>query len=175
MHSRRIGNHFNVHLLGRLFALGFACIAEYRAILQLMLHCDGRLSNEELNRAMSTVRSDVDIAEVASMVRAARSSDDPLLIGPRIYKDEQFGNPTTRPDQRKAMNPWFLLAGAGGVLIAFERDEEYRSIRPWARPLLAAALSAPVEVVSMEAANVSKAIDRHSCAPLSCLMPTYYD
>jgi hypothetical protein len=168
-----LANDANIALLGRHMAFGLACVAEYRAIWEIMLRCHQRLSNEELNRALTSLGNSDDIEPTALKVMESRKQNDPKLIGPRLYKEDQYADPSTRSDQRKAMNPWFLLAGAGGILIA--TDDEYRMIRPWAAKFLESALRATDEVLSLSSETITHKIEARSCAPISYLDADDYE
>lgn len=130
----------NRQLLARLLIRGLASVPEYRAIWRLMLACDCRLSNEELNRCLPIMVEEESVADAAARVITARSADDPTIIGPRVYDDVNYGTDKSS-DQRKAMNPQFLLASGGKVFI--ELGNPYRIIPEWAADELRVALQSP--------------------------------
>lgn len=115
----RVANPQNVHLAGRLVLPGLLAVPEYRAILLLVAAADGRLSTEELNRAMRTMSmwSFPDhhlINGLAEQICAARKAGDVTALGARWYREEDYAT-AKDGDQRKAINPWMLLAGGGGA------------------------------------------------------------
>jgi hypothetical protein len=128
--GKRIANPQNIHLAGRLMLPGLMAIAEYRAVLLLSAQADGRLSTEELNRSIRAMsawptpdRALVD--RLAGSIIEARSAGDVRAIGARWYRDEDYGT-AKEGDQRKAVNPWFLLAGGGGLVIETIQQAERR-------------------------------------------------
>lgn len=135
----------NRRLLARFLIRGLSLVVENRAIWGLMLGAGGVLSNEELNRCMARVRHLEDVPAAAEAVLAARRDSDPTSIGPRLYKDGHFGGPREN-DQRKAMNPLFLLAGGGGWFIEVDRDPQ-RQLLAWARSEVARSLARSPKLV----------------------------
>ena len=135
----RLLNESNVDILSSYMAQGLAVIGEYRAIWCLMRATENRLSNEELNRAVPLLSTLDDVEPVAEKILRARLSNDPTLIGARVYDVGKYGTPEAS-DQRKAINVLFLLAGAGGLLIEVSAGNEERSFTPWAVSLVDAAL-----------------------------------
>lgn len=132
--GRRFATDRNRHLLADVMIRALSVVIEYRAIWMLMRATAGMLSNEELNRAMKQLRFLDDVERVAELVASARAADDPTSIGPRLYDDGEYENEGTRGDQRKALNPLFLLAGGGGTFLTME--DEFRRIEDWAVPLI---------------------------------------
>jgi hypothetical protein len=130
-----------------------------------MLRADSQLSNEELNRCMARVERLSDVPAAAAAVLASRTASDPVLIGPRLYQDDEYGT-TQENEQRKAMNPHFLLAGGGGWFIDVEPSDPYRRLPDWARGLLARELRSPgrLEHASTES-RVALAMSVRSGAP----------
>jgi hypothetical protein len=128
-----VANESNIHLVAHHQALALGAIPEIRAIWMLMRACDDRLSNEELNRAMSALASFSDIADVTRAVRDSRSTGHPEAIGDRIYENEKYGTDKAT-DQRKAINPLFLLCGGGGTIIDLGGADGFRMLRPASIP-----------------------------------------
>jgi hypothetical protein len=153
--GRRFANEKNLRLVAGPLIRALAGIVECRAIWMLMRACEDKLSNEELNRAIARIATIVDVPETARDVMQARFQGDPSLIGPRSYDDSKYGTPE-ESDQRKAMNPQFLLAGGGGIFISVIQTEMMRAIEPWAAPLIDQALSGPrsAEHADVEASAV---------------------
>lgn len=113
-------------------------IAEIQAIWRLWLLTDNRLTNEELNRGIGAIADLDDVSSVAARVLDARAMGDVTLIGPRFYRDEDYGT-AKENDQRKAMWPQFLLASCGGLLLADDGTQD-RILPGWASDLLSSAL-----------------------------------
>jgi hypothetical protein len=137
-----VANEANIHLLAHHQALGLGAVSEIRAIWALMRRCDNRLSNEELNRAMFSISSSIDIERVAQLVLTARATSDPTIIGERIYENEKYDT-DKGDDQRKAMNPIFLLAGGGGTLINLAGRDGFRVFREKSVASVDASLASP--------------------------------
>jgi hypothetical protein len=140
---KRFANIRNRRLLAEPLMNASSCIIECRVIWTLLLQCDGRLTNEELNRAMAAIHRLEQATEVARRIRAARAEGDPDLIGPRIYRPQE-ANTEYASDQRKAMNPHFLLAGGGGVFIDVQSTTDLRSLPDWAIEPLSRAVRRPM-------------------------------
>ncbi len=143
-------------------------IIEIRAIWALMRGADNSLSNEELNRAMGRIADLSQVAEVALSIRRAREEGKPDLIGGRIYKPDEFGT-DKESDQRKAINPHFLLAGGGGLFITLGAGE-MRTIEPWAVGLIDDALE--VTPPLMHASTDSSAVE--SISSWSCVQESVW-
>jgi hypothetical protein len=116
-----VATNSNIHLAGRILLPGLFAVAEYRAIIQLTAASDGHLSREELNRALKTMSDwsypDRHLIEtLATLIKTSRNLNDPTKIGPRWYRDADFGT-AKESDQRKAVIPWFRLAGGGGLVM----------------------------------------------------------
>jgi hypothetical protein len=156
-------NANNIQLLGAPLVRGLGRVAEYRAILQLMRWTDNTLTNEELNRALNRISSMGDVAAAAEAVMNARARGDPRLIGDRIHDDHKYGDPRRENDHRNAMNPYFNLAGAGGIIISLEESE--RRIQAWAVPMIDEALSVRSPVLSMTADSIATEISRMAYPP----------
>jgi hypothetical protein len=119
-------NESNLPLVAIPWIRGLSHVAEYRAIWRLMRLADNRLSNRELNYAMKHIQKESDVQGVAEQVLAARDGELHAL-GPLMYPNEA--------EERKAINPQFLLAGGGGIFITVDGRDEYRrlidSVIPW--------------------------------------------
>jgi hypothetical protein len=152
--SRTVANPNNMHLLGRYLVRGLATVAECRAIWMLMRATGDVLTNEELNRAIQRMDTLLDVPETATAVLQARAANDPTKIGPRKYENQKYGTWQAN-DQRKVMNPIFLHAGGGGVLLSVGDGEE-RRLAAWAGPMLdqAIASAGPLIHASTEASSV---------------------
>lgn len=162
---RTFANSANVMVAGRYLLDAIGTILEVRVIWTLMRLCDDHLTNEELNRAMGRIGVADDIRGAAESVMYARQSRDPRSIGPRAYDDAGFtGQPS---DQRKAINPHFLLAGGGGIFINVARDDPQRALRKEAIPYVDRCLRAPSATVHASTArdNVLK-MSRHAAPPV---------
>jgi len=159
-------NEENLRLAARPLIRSLARIIECRAIWMLMLGCDNQLSNEELNRAIKRIESLDDIPAVAADVMQARLEDDVERIGPRVYDADKYGGPH-ESDQRKAMNPQFLLAGGGGIFISVVQTEMMRRIAPWAVPFLEHMVVAepPSEHAALDAVAVVRRSDAAGLPP----------
>lgn len=144
---KRFANISNRRVLAEAMIAGLSVVAEYRAVWLLMRRTNGLLSNEELNRAMGQIKYLQDVANAAELVLQARRAGDPTQIGPRFYKDEDYAEPSKQTDQRKAMNPQFLLAGAGRLLIAMEDEPDFRRLEDWAIPILDRRLDDPLPLI----------------------------
>lgn len=137
-------NDANRHLLAPALVRALSLVVENRVVWALMRACGNVLSNEELNRAMGRVARLSDVADASDAIGEARVAGDVSLVGDRIYKPEQFGT-SQENDQRKAMNPHFLLAGGGGWFI--ELEDTGRRLLPWAADLVDDALSQDVPLI----------------------------
>lgn len=115
----------NIGLLAPYLVRALSLIIECRVVWRLMRLCDNSLSNEELNRAAAAIHCFGDIDEVAAKVRHARDVGDVTEVGPRAYEESKFGT-AQENDQRKAMNPQFLLAGGGGIFIGVSAGDPMR-------------------------------------------------
>lgn len=132
--SHSFANNGNIRLVGQLLIRGLSVVLEFRAIWLLFRLSDNCLSNEELNRAMGRIQTLEDVVSAAGDVLRSRDLADPTIIGPRIYHDERFA--TDPSEQRKAMNPQFLLAGGGGIILAFDDSSEFRKLPTWASRMI---------------------------------------
>lgn len=143
-------NDANRHLLTPALVRALSLVVENRVVWALMRACGNVLTNEELNRAMARVSRLSDVADTSEAIRQARVAGDVSLVGDRIYKPEQFGTDQEN-DQRKAMNPHFLLAGGGGWFI--ELDDTRRRLLPQAIDLVDDALSQDVPLIHASTAQ----------------------
>lgn len=131
--GQSVANSANVHLAGRLLIPGLLAVPEYRSIVLLCAEVDGWITTEETNRAVrimsmwSYPEANL-LSQLASKIKTARDSNDVTKIGPRWYRDEDYGT-SKASDQRKAVNPWLLLAGGGGLVLT-SGDQYERRIHP---------------------------------------------
>lgn len=132
--GERFANESNLELIGKPIIRGLSIVNEARAIWHLFRGTANVLTNEELNRAMAAIHTLADVPTVAGRIMQARQDNDPTAIGPRIYHDDRYA--VDPSEQRKAMNPQFLLYGGGGILIDVSDSSEFRRLRPWAIPLI---------------------------------------
>jgi hypothetical protein len=137
----------NRSLMAPFIIAALSLSTEICAVWSLMLASGAALSNEELNRSMIALNDqDMTLDSVAVRIRDARANSDPTLIGPRAYKNEDYGT-ARQTDQRKAMNPTFLLAGGGGWIIDVGQNDELRRLLPSAIPMVEEALARPRETL----------------------------
>lgn len=142
---------------------GLSIITEVRVIWSLMRSLDNRLTNEELNRAMARIDTTNEVTSVAAAIRNSRQLQDVRVIGPRLYDDLGYGS-TSENDQRKAMNPHFLLAGGGGLFI--DLDDRDRRLQPSTLDQIDGALRGnPMQVHAGTDSRTIHAISRASMAP----------
>jgi hypothetical protein len=111
-----------------------------------MLSAGNLLTNEELNRAMKRLNYLADIPATAKAIIEARETGDPSIIGPRLYEDAKFGG-ANQNDQRKAINPIFLLAGGGRIFLQLDHTTESRRFEDWAVPLIRRQLDEPMSLM----------------------------
>jgi hypothetical protein len=162
--DKTFANGRNRRVLADAMIAGLSIVVEYRAIWMLFRKTNGLLSNEELNRAMGRIQYLEDIPLVADRVLEARQKKDPALIGSRFYKDDEFADESKRSDQRKAMNPQFLLAGAGRLLIAMEDDSEFRRLEDWAIPVIDRRLDDPSMLIHAGTDEETvRLVSEHAC------------
>lgn len=126
-------NNSNSHLAGRLILPGLLAVPEYRSMLLLCTAVDGWITTEEMNRAIKIMSlwshpEPYLIQSLANVVNKGRQSNDVKQIGPRWYRDEDYGTGKAG-DQRKAVNPWLLLAGGGGLVLT-SGDQNERRVHP---------------------------------------------
>lgn len=145
--DKSFANERNRRVLADAIIAGLSIVVEYRAIWMLLRRTNGLLTNEELNRAMKRIQYLEDVEETGQVVLAARSKNDPKLIGPRLYKDEEYAVEGKQADQRKAINPQFLLAGGGRLFISMEDGTDYRRLEDWAVPLIDRRLEDPSTLI----------------------------
>jgi hypothetical protein len=132
----RFGTEANRRLAAEYVIRALSVILEYRTIWALWRLCGNVLTNEELNRAMARLDVFGSVPEVADAVMKARAANDPTSIGLRIYEDAKYLSAPT--DQRKAINPLFLLVGGGRIFMKME--EERRILEGWASEMIDQAL-----------------------------------
>jgi len=145
--NRSFANERNRRVLADAIIAGLSIVVEYRAVWMLLRRTNGLLANEELNRAMGRIQYLEDVEEAGQAVLAARSKNDVTLIGPRLYNDGEYSDESKRADQRKAMNPQFLLAGGGRLFISMEDGTDYRRLEDWAVPLIDRRLDDPSTLI----------------------------
>lgn len=150
--GHRFANDANVPLLGSLLIRALSLIVETRVIWMIMRGADNRLTNEELNRSIQAVGRLSEANATIERILEARDANDPTRIGPRAYEDLKYGT-DRQNDQRKAINPRFLLAGGGGMFITVTPDTEERRLVDWAVPIVDTCLA---EVVDLEHAATRK-------------------
>ncbi|WP_411340690.1 hypothetical protein V6U71_01625 [Sphingopyxis sp. J-6] len=137
-------------------------VLEYRAIWALWRQCGNVLTNEELNRGMARLDVVASVPEAASSIRKARAMNDPTAIGPRLYEETKFT--TTPNDQRKAINPLFLLAGGGRLFVKMEDDR--RIIEEWAVGLIDQALIQDLpDLIAGTSPDTAQLMSDYACAP----------
>ena len=164
---RKFANQVNRIIVAGPLIRGLAVITEVRVIWALMRSLDNSLSNEELNRAMARIHSTADVPAVVQDIRAARAAQDPNLIGVRLYDDGKFGTDAEN-DQRKAMNPHFLLAGGGGLFIDVAAGG--RTLLPASARLIDGALRSRHRLIHADTTTLTtELISRASLAPRSAL------
>ena len=155
--ERHFSNKNNLGLLVEPMARGLSVIREYQVIWRLMRATDNSLSNNELNRAMKRITQLDDIAPTAAAILEARVTGQLSSIGDPLYL------PPEEADERKAMNPWFRVAGAGGVLIDIDGADGSRHLRPEAAEVIdALLLASPPLFDSSSDMKVATAIARRA-------------
>ena len=145
--DKSFANEKNRRVLADVMISGLSIVVEYRAIWMLLRSTNGLLTNDELNRAMQRIQYLEDVEETGQVVLAARSKNDPKLIGPRLYNDEEYDVEGKRTDQRKVINPQFLLAGGGRLFISMEDGTDFRRLEDWAVPLIDRRLEDPSTLI----------------------------
>ena len=145
-----------------------SAVIEYRAIWEVLLRVRSGLTNEELNRALARIGTLDDAPGAADAILKAREANDVTQIGPRLYEPDRYDDPTTRSDQRKAMNPLFLLAGGGRLFLAMEPDEEFRRLEDWARdPIEEWLRDRSTLVHASTETRFVRLMEQRSCVPLN--------
>ena len=127
--DRVVANEANRSLLAPALVRALSLVVENRVVWSLMRGGGNVLTNEELNRSMARIQVLSDVAPAIDVLRTARAASDISLIGDRIYRQDQFDSDEAG-DQRKAMNPHFLLAGGGGWFIEVEETKRRLSRGP---------------------------------------------
>ncbi len=157
--SRRWANPNNRTLLVPFLVRALSLNQEIWAVWKLMRLCDDRLTNE-----VGRIRTIDDVDPTAAAILTARTVGDVEGIGARRYDPDGFAS---RPsDQRKAINPLFLLAGGGGWFIDVGTGDESRWLLPVAQASVEDALRHPFKLqhASTRAADVMR-LASHSNAP----------
>jgi hypothetical protein len=154
-----IANNNNIHLAGKLLLPGLMAVPEYRAILMLIDSIDNYISPEELNRAIGVMIEwdyphEALMAEMAIKIKQSRFHNDVASIGQRWYKNEDFGT-VQASSQRKALNPWFLLSGGGGLVLQTEANST-RRIHPLLRNEICRLRGQSPERLKMPAKDIFK-------------------
>jgi hypothetical protein len=161
----KFANDQNRYLLAEALIRALGVVLEYRAIWELMLSTRNMLTNEELNRAMARLKYLADIPATAQSILAAREAGDVTMIGPRIYEDTKFGG-SNETDQRKALNPIFLLAGGGRIFLQLDQSSENRRLDDWAVPLIKRQLEQPATLIHADTnAETVRFISDHAALP----------
>lgn len=130
--ERRFINESNRKLAAEYLIRALSAVPEYRTLWALWRLCGNVLSNEELNRAIARLRFESEAEEAAAAILHSRNSGDPTRIGPRSYEDSKFVS--APEDQRKAMNPLFLLVGGGRLFMRV--DDKGRMLEEWATDII---------------------------------------
>ena len=149
----------NRALLANTLIRGLGIVVEYRIIWKLMRLVDNKLTNRELNLAMAMIHSEADANAAADAILRFRETGNQKWIGNVIYAD--------KTEERKAINPKFLLAGGGGTFITVERNDEYRRFPPSIVPVIDSVLEKPLRSVHISTSNnVVMAISNAAAAEL---------
>ena len=112
---------------------------------------------------MATIHSERDVKAAAGAILQFRETGIQKWIEKVIYADQT--------EERKAINPKFLLAGGGGTFITVERNDEYRHLLPSIVPVIDAVLKKPQRSVHIStSSDVVLAISR--CASAELFRPT---
>jgi hypothetical protein len=166
-------NTNNIRIASGPSILGLSVLVEVRVVWSLMRGLGNRLSNEELNRAMLRIGHIGDIPDTIKAIQDARAKDDPTIIGPRLYDDASYGG-EDETGQRKAINPFFLLAGGGGLFIDISSRDAHRVLNPDCVDLIDRALEREFEPLhASTAADTIAAISQASQAPRSYVRELY--
>jgi hypothetical protein len=87
------------------------------------------------------------------------------VIGARLYEDAKYGTPQ-QTDQRKAMNPIFLICGGGRLFMTLDASDEYRKFHDWAIPLIDDQLITPRLLLHAETdANIVLTVSDYASVP----------
>jgi hypothetical protein len=109
----------------------FPCAFIWRAMLRL----GNRITSEELNREIFHTKNEDDLEAAIEKIQAARSADDPDLLGDPVITKEPVND---------RIIPWMSLASFGWTLILDKMKDPQRQnyrIRPEAVPLVERAAS----------------------------------
>lgn len=103
-------------------------------IWRVMLGSEGRLSSDELNRAVLRIRNAGDVEECVRLIAEARDTADPTVMG-----DET----ETGSGKNDRLIPWMASASFGWVLVRDKRETgtPFYTIRPGAEGILRGAAS----------------------------------
>ena len=102
----------------------------FQFIWRAMLALGGRISSDELNRAMFKVRDDDELWGAIDLIREARSKDDTAPLGAEVITGEA---------NHDRIIPWMSLASFGWTLFPDKRTGEYSThyeITPSTRNIL---------------------------------------
>lgn len=103
-------------------------------IWRVMLASDGRLSSDELNRAVLRIRNAGDVAECVRLIAEAREAQDPTVMGSETE---------TGAKKNDRLIPWMASASFGWLLVQDKRETgtPFYTIRPGAEGILRSAAS----------------------------------
>ena len=87
----------------------------FRFIWTAMLALDGKISSEELNRALFKVKNEDDLDTAIEAIAAAREASDLSLLGPEVV---------TGKAKNDRIIPWMSLASFGWTLFPDKRERE---------------------------------------------------
>ena len=154
-----VANNNNLHLAGKLLLPGLMAVPEYRSVLMLVDSLDNFIFPEELNRAIKIMIEwdyphEALVEEVVAKIKRSRASNDVVSIGQRWYKNEEYGT-SQENSQRKALNPWFLLSGGGGLVLQTESTTA-RRVHPLLRGELRRLRAQPHGRLKMPAKDIFK-------------------
>jgi hypothetical protein len=84
-------------------------------IWRAMLALDGKISSDELNRAIFKVKNDDDLARAIGLIAKARQDGNPVTMGERVIADEPIND---------RIIPYLALASFGWTLFPDKRETE---------------------------------------------------
>lgn len=123
----------NPTLAGQKYAPSMV-VFPFAFIWRVMLALDGRLSSDELNRAVLRIRNAGDVAECVRLIAEARETADPTVMG---------NETETGSGKNDRLIPWMASASFGWVLVRDKRETgtPFYTIRPGAEGILRSAAS----------------------------------